>query len=174
MTKKESKPTNYGALYSAIKFHPEYKEWKDANNRKHSNADKCIQNWIWESTKEEKFHKSDLTWDEYNRIVKELYALGGKTPQTRLAGSYKADDPKDRARKALMAAWHYRLKLLHEDKLKKYKDNPNEYVKSCIMQTCGGQYKTINDIPLSELEAKARKIRAENKVMEGAVGDDTR
>lgn len=164
----QTKPKNFSGLYTAIKRHPDYKEWKDTNGRKYSNADKLIQGWIWQSTSEEKYHKSDLTTDEYNRIVKELYALGGKKPRVRLVKDKGADE-KDNARKALMAAWHKRLELLHENTLPAYQSAPTGYVIACIMRTCGGKYKDFNDIPLWELRAKYQKVCAENKVMENAV-----
>lgn len=165
----QTKPRSFSALYTAAKLQPEYEEWEDANKRKHSNADKLIQGWIWQGTNEEKYRKSDLTTEEYERIVNEMYAHAGKSRRTRLAGSYKATDAKDGARKALMAAWHYRLELLHQNTLPAYVAAPNEYVKGCIMRTCGGQYKSFNDIPLNELEAKAKKVRTENTIMKNAL-----
>lgn len=165
----QTKPKNFSGLYSAIKYHPEYREWVDAGGRKQSNSDTLIQGWIWQSTHEEKWRKRDLTQEEYNRIIKELYAFRGKKPRTRLAKSFKSDDPKDGARKNLMAAWHRRLELLHYNESEAYKADPVGYVIACIMRTCGGKYKEINDIPLWELKAKINKVVADNKVMEKAV-----
>lgn len=164
----QTKPRSFSGLYTAVKCHPGYQEWVDANGRKHNNAEELIPNWIWESTNEEKYHKRDLTIDEYNRIVKELYALGGKKPRTRLVKS-KGVDEKDDARKSLMAAWHRRLELLHDNTKPAYLAAPTGYVIACIMRTCGNKYKNINDIPLWDLRAKYQKVYAENRVMENAI-----
>lgn len=165
----QTKPKNFSGLYTAIKYHPDYQEWQDAGGRKHNNADKLIQGWIWQSTNEEKWRKRDLTLEEYNRIVKELYAIGGKLPRKRIAKIVKSDDPKDNARKKLMAAWHRRLELLHYNECEAYKADPVGYVIACIMRTCGKKYKDINDVPLWVLNAKYQKVCADNREMEKAI-----
>ena len=165
----QAKPKNFSALYTAVKCHPGYREWEDASGKKHNNAEELIPAWIWENTHEEKWRKRDLTLDEYKRIIAGLYALAGKKPRTRSAKSFKSDDPKDGARKMLMAAWHRRLELLHYNESDAYKADPTGYVIACIMRTCGGKHKDINDIPLWELKAKYNKVREENKVMEKAI-----
>lgn len=165
----ELKPKNYSSLYTAIKCHPEYREWQDVAGRRCSNADDLIHGWIWQSTSESKWQKRDLTMDEYRRIVRELYALAGKRPRTRLPVGCRADDPKQAARRSLMAAWHRRLKLLREDRLPGYVAAPSGYVVSCIMRSCGGKYENFNDIPLWELRVKYQRVCAVNRAMEDAL-----
>ncbi|WP_370789535.1 hypothetical protein [Bacteroides nordii] len=157
--KKSNKPENFKRLYHLVSQVKKQDESMD--------TDRFIQGWIWQSTNERTYRKSELSMSEYENICNEIEKKYGlkKLRHRNSTGVNKDDDKIDRARKRLMAAVHENMRLKHKDKLEGYQNSPNNYVIGIIMRHSGGDYDNFNKIPYARLLGIYSYYLEENKLL---------
>lgn len=159
MEQKTNKPANFKRLYHLMNQLKQQDKSIDVN--------KFIQGWIWQSTDERTYKKSELTIAEYEGICNEIekrYGLS-KPRHRNVTGVCKEDDRDDRARKRLLAAVHDNIRLKGNDTLEGYRTSPNRYAIGMILRHAGDEYGSFNDIPYARLLAMYNYYIHENKLL---------
>lgn len=159
METKTNKPADFRRLYHLV---------GQLKKRDQSvDVDKFIQGWIWQSTNERTYKKSELSIAEYESICNEIEKRYGleKPRHRNTTGVTGEDDKLDRTRKRLLAAVHENIRLKGNDKLAGYKASPTGYAIGMIMRHAGEEYDTFNHIAYARLLAMYNYYIHENKLL---------